>query len=122
MIPPPCSYCDSKARLVMEGDATYPFTSPLGPAWICRPCDAYIACYQGSEIPLGTLANASLRERRQQAQAALAVHWRAQSRSRSHLYSWLAQKLGVPRSKAHISLMDEAGCARVIGLCLEHPQ
>jgi hypothetical protein len=117
MIPPDCSYCTKRARLVREGESGYPYSQPWGPAWLCKPCDAFVGCYQGSEIPLGTLANAELREWRRSAHAALDALWQTESRSRSHVYGWLAKQLGIPRRSAHIALMDAEGCARVIDLC-----
>jgi zinc-finger-containing domain len=54
---------------------------------------------------------------RAQAHRALDVHWEFGGRTRSEVYNWLADRLGVPSDLCHIGMFGEKECERVITLC-----
>ncbi len=54
---------------------------------------------------------------RAQAHRALDVHWEFGGRTRSEVYSWLADRLGVSDDLCHIGMFGEKECERVIALC-----
>jgi len=67
---PTCPYCQQQAELV-GGAAIYPHRQDLADKrlWNCAPCGAYVGCHDGTETPLGRLANAELREQLEVARA-----------------------------------------------------
>lgn len=116
-----CGYCGQPALLLHWQEPGYPYPADWGPAWKCEPCDAFIRCYKGTHKPLGSLADAETRQWRSSAHKALDALWKGGQRSRSSVYRWLAQSLGVPEEKAHIGHLDIAGCQRVIDLVRQQP-
>lgn len=122
-----CPYCNQEAPLV-TGDKVYPHRPELH--WLrlyrCAPCDAHVGVHRGTEIPLGTLANAATRKARNKAHAAFDPLWqlgRAGDRERRlELYAWLAKELGIQVEKTHIALFDVETCRRVVELCSKRAQ
>lgn len=115
---PICPYCGAPSRLV-TGRQIYPHRTDLRNKqfYQCAPCDAFVGCHPGTLQPLGTLANATLRQARMAAHQAFDPLWRSSSRSRSSAYRWLAQQLGVAYEDCHIGMFDMQTCVRVIQLC-----
>jgi len=56
-----CNYCGNNAEMV-SGDAIYPHRPDLyhRKFYRCQPCGAYVGCHEGTDKPLGRLANAEL--------------------------------------------------------------
>jgi hypothetical protein len=70
---PACDYCQARAVLRRHGDDGYPYRDDRGPLWTCAPCGAWIGTFPRSKrnLPLGRLANASLRDLKAKLHAAL---------------------------------------------------
>lgn len=124
---PICPYCDQPAWLV-PGIVIYPRGGPAlrnKQYWRCAPCDAYVGCHDGTERPLGRLANAELRQAKQEAHAAFDPLWQAKMRrdgcskgkARGAGYKWLADQLGIERRRCHIGMLDVDQCRRVVDIC-----
>lgn len=121
-----CPYCDEPAMLV-SGAFIYRRRPDLAhkAMWRCGPCDAWVGCHDGTQIPLGRLANAELRLAKQAAHAAFDPLWQAKmrrdgvskSKARKAGYSWLAEQLGIERRRCHIGMMDVDDCRRVAEIC-----
>lgn len=129
--PPSCDYCGEAAVLV-AGDIIYPHRPDLHAKkfWQCGPCEAWVGCHPGTEIPLGRLADAELRLWKQKAHAAFDPIWKARwkrknsedknytpAMARGGRYAALAEKLGIPKQQCHIGMMDVALCRRVVEVC-----
>lgn len=113
-----CPYCGEQAVLNLKGK---------WPRWECSPCQAWVGVHSNSaeHAPLGTLANARLRQCRMMAHAAFDPMWEAKMRrdgvtkraARKAGYQWLAAHLGIKADDCHIALLDEALCLRVVEVC-----
>jgi hypothetical protein len=107
------------------GDKGYPYARDWGFTWVCVPCRAWVGCHDGTQRPLGTLANSELRIARKQAHSAFDPIWMRKMRlsnctkqqARSHAYRWLAEKLGIEVAQCRIALMDVEQCSRVVWFC-----
>lgn len=117
---PICPYCQMRTILV-KGDELYHGRRDLANKnfWLCKPCDAYVGCHREGIEPLGTPANAKLRQLRGQAHGVFDLLWREHPRrTRRDAYAWLGKKLKIPqqlRSRdCHIAMFDEKTCRRVI--------
>ncbi len=87
-----CNYCGRTAELV-DGSAIYPRRPALAHKrfYRCLPCDAYVGCHDGTENPLGRLANAELRREKMRVHAAFDPLWKDYGRRvRRRAYRWLA--------------------------------
>lgn len=113
-----CPYCGEQAVLNLKGK---------WPRWECAPCQAWVGVHSNSKdhVPLGTLANARLRQCRKMAHAAFDPMWEAKMRregvtkgaARKAGYQWLAGQLEIDVDDCHIALFDEALCLRVVEAC-----
>jgi len=114
-----CPYCGSKALLrpasIVRRNAT------LGEeVYICArypACDAYVSAHQNNRLPMGTLADKPLREKRRQAHAAFNCLWESRRMTKKEAYRWLQVQLGLPEQEAHIARFSEYRCRQVIDLC-----
>lgn len=120
-----CDYCNNDAQLV-GGDTIYPHRPDLHHLhfWQCAPCDAYCGCHKGTTQPLGRLANAELRQAKQEVHVAFDELWKrttpAGTFDRNGAYEWLAAQLGIKRKDCHIGMMDLETCQRVVEVCVKH--
>ena len=126
-----CDYCGDPAHLV-GGAIIYPHRPDLHGKkfWHCGPCEAWVGCHPGTEIPLGRLADAELRLWKQKAHAAFDPIWKARlerkraadkkytpAMARGGRYAALADAMGIPRPHCHIGMMDVDTCRRVVEIC-----
>lgn len=114
-----CPYCGSKAllrpaKMVRRG------ADPSEKVYVCArypTCDAYVAAHRDSSLPMGTLADKTLRRKRQEAHHALNRLWEYGYMSKKEAYRWLQVQLGLPEEEAHIGHFSEYRCEQVIRLC-----
>ena len=124
---PACPYCGQTAEKT-TGAVIYPHLQRLAGKvmYRCQPCEAWVGSHEGTDKPLGRLANATLRKAKQDAHAAFDPIWQdlvangmSRSRARSQAYAWLADALAIPARECHIGLFDETMCRRVVAVCAE---
>lgn len=123
---PDCPYCGKTSEKV-GGDVIYPHRSDLRHKtfYRCQPCGAWVGCHDGTEKPLGRLANAELRTAKSDAHAAFDPLWKAKMRlhgckkheARGKGYAWLADQLGIERDACHIGMFDVELCQRTVAVC-----
>lgn len=113
-----CPYCGKSAKLV-SGEVIYPHRHDLYAKqfYLCRPCDAYVGCHQGTTNPLGRLANAELRKAKMEAHAAFDPIWKSGQKKRGSAYAWLCDQLGIDKKGCHIGMFDVDMCNRVVAVC-----
>jgi zinc-finger-containing domain len=113
--PPKCGYCGR--RSVLEWHARW------GYRYACHPCDARVGCHRGTQVPLGTLADATLRAARGRAHEMFDALWQykmkaervTKSEARGAAYRWLAAHFG--QKQVHIGSMDLSQCEHVVAVC-----
>lgn len=119
---PVCPYCGKDAKLV-EGREVYPYRYDLYDKrfWTCAPCDARVGCHNGTDRPLGRLADGALRRAKMAAHAAFDPLWKSGAMRRENAYAWLAVRLGIEdvAKDCHIGEFDVATCERVVAICNE---
>lgn len=115
---PVCQYC-SMLSVKVKGTEIYPHRADLKTKvfYLCWRCDAYVGCHPNSEIPLGVLANAELREAKKEAHLAFDRLWKEGSTTRSKAYTILAMLLDIAPRDAHIGQMTPDMCRRVVQIC-----
>jgi len=114
-----CPYCGSKALL--RPASIVRRSAALGDeVYVCArypACDAYVSAHRDSRLPMGTLADKPLREKRRQAHAAFNHLWESRGMTKKEAYRWLQVQLGLPEREAHIARFSEYRCGQVIDLC-----
>ena len=114
-----CPYCGSQA-LLRPASVVHKHTVPGEEVYVCArfpACDAYVSAHRDSHLPMGTLADMSLRIKRRQAHIALSQLWERGLMTRKEAYRWLQVQLGLPESEAHIGRFSAYRCEQVIDLC-----
>ena len=119
-IEPPtiCPYCDGPVALVENSEiyngrsyGDWPY------AYLCAPCDAYVGLHPNTDLPLGTLANAELRQLRKQAKAAWQQVSGLHGWDRSRAYQWLASEMGIPAAECHFGHFNLVRARAARGIC-----
>ncbi len=114
-----CPYCGSMA-LLRPAKLVRRSASPEDEVYVCArfpACDAYGAAHRDSRLPMGTLADKALRQKRREAHLALNRLWEYGYMSKKEAYRWLQLQLGLPETEAHIAHFFEYRCEQVIRLC-----
>ena len=116
-----CPYCGAKAVL---RPASYVYGASLTEKgrhlylWSNWPaCDAYVRAHKSTLLPMGTLANGTLRHKRILAHRALDELKRHRHMDKWAAYLWLQMQLGLSSEEAHIGLFSAGQCEHVIKLC-----
>lgn len=113
-----CPYCCQSAALVY-GNIVYPHREDLFSKkfYLCQSCGAYVGCHDGTDVPLGRLANAELRRAKMKVHAEFDILWKNKWLSRTKAYAWLAEELGIPASLCHVGMFDVETCNRAVVAC-----
>lgn len=81
-------------------------------AYLCENCGAYVGLHPFTNIPLGTLADKSMREARKGCKPAFDRLHETGLMSRGQAYQRLAEKLGIDKNECHFGWFDIDMCAR----------
>ena len=114
-----CPYCGSRAFL-RPASMVCRHATPDQKVYVCARypvCNAYVSAHRDSCLPMGTLANQSLRNKRRQAHIALNRLCVQGLMTRKEAYRWLQVQFGLPGSEAHIGHFSGYRCEQVIDLC-----
>lgn len=119
-MPLKCPYCTGESDLV-TGAVIYPRRPDLSHKlfWHCAPCNAYVGCHPGTSNPLGRLADAELRQWKQNTHAWFDKIWTSKAMTRRAAYAWLSKQLGIEPKKCHIGMFDVETCRRAVAACIE---
>ena len=110
-----CPYCGGVP--VLTDSAEIYNGRSYGPVYLCRKCDAFVGCHDGTVTPKGRLADRALREAKKQAHEAFDSLWRAGQMKRKEAYAWLSASMGTLPEYTHIGMFDIWQCREVIRLC-----
>ena len=127
-MPVMCPYCRKNAVFVDSAEVYH--GKSHGKIWLCRDCQAWVGVHNGTDRPLGRLANAALRKLKMQVHAAFDPIWKTgldkrlplpngveRLGERSRAYLWLAFELGIAPAQCHIGMFNDAQCLKVIEVC-----
>ena len=116
-IPEICRFCGGVVR---KGSTSEIHKKGNQAIYICTNCNAYVMCHKGTGIPMGKLANAVLRLKRQETHRIFDSFWKSRKLSRDEAYVWLARSMNLPEENAHIAYFEMDECEQVIKLCREY--
>ncbi len=116
-----CNYCGRKANL-LTGKELYPHRRDLWAKkfWVCKPCDAWVGCHDGTSKPLGILARREMRMARMEAHAVFDPIWKTGLMGRKDAYTWLAKQLGIKVCECHISRFGKRRSLKVVAVCNQY--
>lgn len=111
-----CPYCGSPVVL-RSADGIYRENNEHAQLYVCSKypvCDAYVRVQPGTRIPVGSLANGSLRALRREAHRYFDQLHLSGIMNKEDAYGWLAAMLQTPLSQTHIGYLSDYYCQRVI--------
>ncbi len=112
-----CPYCGSTAILKNASVVYGNKASGGSKLYICSrypTCDSYVGVHTNTNIPKGTLANKSLREKRILTHRTFDLIWKRGILTKSEAYHWMADKFGLNSKQAHIGNCSEYMCDQLI--------
>lgn len=111
--PTECPYCTGPVALVENSVIYWGKTFGEWPyAYRCKPCDAYVGLHPDTDIPLGTLADKSLREDRKWAKNLFHELMKKRRWERTAMYEWLAEEMKIPVGECHFGWFDSETCLK----------
>lgn len=113
-----CPYCGRRTSLADSAEVYH--GRSYGMMYICHPCGAYVGCHRGTTKALGRVANAELRQLKNQAHEAFDRLWKDTTMNRHQAYRWLQETMGIDAEYCHIGMFDEDQCRQVIELANGH--
>lgn len=108
-----CPYCKKEALWCENKEIYGKNYGKSYMCWLCKPCKAYVGCHNNSKKPLGTLANAELREWRKKVHKLIDPLWRDGTIGRRKLYQRISQQIG---KVFHTGESDIETCKKVISI------
>lgn len=78
--------------------------------WHCLDCLALVGCHEGTDIPLGLMADVMTRDARYNAHRVFDRLWRGGGFTRAEAYAWMARTLMIDPAEAHIGMLSERQC------------
>lgn len=112
-----CDDCGSpRVHLQKRGFMGLRVTRTWDLIWHCMDCKALVGCHEGTDIPMGLMADAMTRDARFQAHGSFDNLWRGRGArmSRAEAYAWMASTLAIPAEQAHIGMLSERQCEALI--------
>lgn len=114
-IPTECPYCGEEVVFTSNKEI-YGREYGNGKCYKCTKCDAYVGVHDGTEIPLGRLADKELRTLKMECHAVFDPLWQNGKQKRKEAYRELAEKLGIAEAECHFGWFDKEMLTKVIDL------
>ena len=115
-----CPYCGAQAVL-RPAEAVYQSKAKPGRhLYVCARyplCDSYVGAHEGTLLPMGTLADGDLRNKRIMAHRAFNRLWESGTMKKWQAYKWMQAKFGLRSDQAHIAMFSEYMCDQLIAEC-----
>lgn len=115
-----CPYCHAQAVLRPSAAVYQDKAQPGRHLYVCArypKCDSYVGAHEGTLLPMGTLANGDLRNKRIQAHRAFNRLWESGAMKKWQAYKWMQAKFGLNSGQAHIAMFSEFLCDQLIAEC-----
>lgn len=111
-----CDYCGCPAEYV---DSKVIYRKSYGMMYLWHHCNTYVGVHDGTDIPLGRLANAQLRYWKKAAHSAFDPLWKySRFRGcRDAAYRWFSRRMKLPPEETNIGMFDVDKCKEAVQLC-----
>lgn len=122
-VPTACRYCNGVVAITHHR-AIYRGRTYGDWPWVyrCEDCEARVGMHPTTNLPLGTLADAALRDVRNDCKKPFEQLWRGGQLGRTQAYKWLAKAMGKSLAQCHFGLFEEQECMTAHQLCLDKLQ
>ena len=115
-VPTICDYCGSPVIFTSNAEV-YGREFGNGKCYKCTGCDSFVGTHNGTEIPLGRLANKELRELKKKCHALFDPVWKnSKNIKRDKAYGRLANILNISADACHFGWFDKEMLLRCINI------
>ena len=114
-----CPYCGGVAVL-REGTYVYGERSKVEKLYVCSnypECDSYVGVHRGTIVPLGTMADGNLRNKRIRTHKLFDQIWKSNLMTRKEAYRWMEYVMGIPKNTGHIANFSDYRCDFLMDKC-----
>lgn len=114
-----CPYCGA-AVTIRSAAEIYDDPTCTKELYVCNNyprCNTYVGMHHGTRVPYGTMANGDLRNLRIKAHRKFDQIWQIGIMNRDNAYRWLADYFCVGLGDAHIGMLGEYNCKKLIEEC-----
>lgn len=118
-VPKVCPYCDGDVCAVNNSEIYRGQSYGRWPyIYLCEDCRAYVGMHPETNIPLGTLADAVLREARKVSKNLFQTKLMEppSNMTRTEAYTWLAARMNITAGNCHFAWFDVKQCEQVIAI------
>lgn len=115
--PAKCDCCGGKVRIAHHREIYGGRSFGEWPWVYLCDCGARVGMHPGTNLPLGTMADAATRAARKNAKPSFDSIWRNNRLSRSQAYAWLALQLSLPLSRCHFGMFTIQQCEKARNIC-----
>ncbi len=115
-----CPYCGANATLHPASYVHKESAKPGQMLYVCDrypACDTYVGAHRRTQLPMGTLADRSLRHKRMEAHRSFNWMWQSGTMTKAQAYRWLQVQLGLDNRQTHIAQFGPYACDQVIQIC-----
>lgn len=117
-VPFQCDCCGSSNIACSHHDQIYGMMYSTWPWMIrCLDCDSRVGIHPFTNIPLGTMADATLRKARMDAKKAFQEKQTKRHWSTNEAYEWLARQLGIDVGECHFGWFNLETCHLAEQIC-----
>ena len=115
-VPTACSYCSGEVKLASNEEIYGREYGDWPYCYMCTACRSHVGLHPKTDIPLGTLADASTREARKRAKAAFQeVTLFRFNRDRTAAYHWLGGLMKIDPRTCHFGMFTVRQCNQALG-------
>lgn len=117
-IPVACNLCSGPVEVITHIELYGQLYGEWPFAYRCQDCGAYVGMHPFTNIPLGTLADAEIREARKKCKPAFDKLWKHRHDfDRLSAYEWLAHEMGMPTEQCHFGWFTAEQCYKAKAIC-----
>lgn len=116
-----CPYCGAPA-ILREDTYVHGERGQGKYLYVCKnfpKCDSYVGVHDGTQIPMGTLANKELRKKRISAHKFFNLLWKKHIMTKKQAYRWMECFMGLAKDDGHIAMFSDYRCNLLIEKCKE---
>ncbi|USD59038.1 hypothetical protein J4N45_10900 [Vibrio sp. SCSIO 43140] len=117
-VPKTCCYCGSSVGILHHNDIYGREYGDWPWVYACSCCDSYVGLHPFTDIPLGTLADKTLRDTRNQCKRFFTRLHTYHGLSRNDAYHRLASEMGIDKESCHFGWFDIEQCVKAKNACL----
>lgn len=115
--PDACRYCGGAVEIADNSEVYGKSYGEWPYCYLCRACGAYVGLHPDTDLPLGTMADKSLRQARKSGKNTFYALIKKNNWDRDTAYAWLSDKLGIPKNECHWGMFEADQCERAQRLC-----